>query len=115
MELSISILVLMLAVIGIILEKYILKNPSPKISDTNGKNINRWGKGCILFFLIYLYFFVLDTTEEDTMKWFFLIVFVVGAVFHISMEWWYLKGTNQFVISIFLLVIGLIYFRIVIF
>ncbi|WP_084509278.1 DUF4181 domain-containing protein [Paenibacillus assamensis] len=62
-----------------------------------------------------LYLFVLDVTDEYMMKWFFLIVFVVSAGFHASMEWWYLRGNNQYVISILLLVVGLIYFGIVIF
>ncbi|MBD8497003.1 DUF4181 domain-containing protein [Paenibacillus arenosi] len=115
MTLSISILVLLLAVINIILEKYILKSPSPKISDTTGKNINRWGKGCLAVLAICFYLFVLDMTDEYMMKWFFLIAFVVSAVFHAIVEWWYLRGSKQYFISILLLMVGLVYFRIVIF
>ncbi|WP_434481737.1 DUF4181 domain-containing protein [Paenibacillus glycanilyticus] len=64
-------------------------------------------------FAIALCIFVLDITN-DYMKWFWLSFFVAAKGFHAILEWKYLKGSRQYLISLILLAVGIVYFYLVI-
>lgn len=109
-----SLLLILLVLVELIIKKYILVEESNKISDTDGKSINRWVKGLLTFITLCM-FFVLDTTNINTLKWFWLIVFLVAMGQHVFMEWRYLKGSKEYIISLIKLAVGLIYIFIFIF
>jgi hypothetical protein len=115
MPFAFSLLLILLVLINIILRKYILAEGSEKISDTNGKNVNRWVKGLLVLIAICIYFFVLDTTDYSTIKWFWLIFFSVAIGFQAFMEWKYLKDSKEYIISLIILAVGLIYICVFIF
>ncbi|RED52986.1 DUF4181 domain-containing protein [Cohnella lupini] len=110
-----SLLLIFLVLINMILKKYIVPGESQSISDTNGKNINRWVKGFLALIAICIYFFALKTTDYNATKWFWLIVFLVAIGFQAFMEWKYLKDSKEYIISLILLALGLIYICIFIF
>lgn len=113
-SLSISILVILLALIDLTIKKRFVVEEL-KISDTNGKNINRWVQGLLFVISLCIFFFILDTTNINSLKWFWLIVFIVAMGQHAFIEWRYLKGSKEYVISLIKLAVGLIYILIFIF
>jgi hypothetical protein len=116
MTFSIGLLLILLVLADITLKKNFLAGRSKKISDTIGKNINRWVKGLVALIAIWIYFFVLDdATDHNTIKWFWLILFLVAMGFQAFMEWRYLKGSKEYLISLILVAFGLIYICIFIF
>lgn len=114
-SLLISLLVILLALIDLTIKKYFIVEELNKISDTNGKNINRWVKGLLFVISVCVFFFVLDTTNINSLKWYWLIVFIVAMGQHAFIEWRYLKGSKEYVISLIKLAVGLIYILIFIF
>lgn len=113
-SLSISILVILLALIDLTIKKRFVVEEL-KISDTNGKNINRWVQGLLFVISLCVFFFVLDTTNINSLKWFWLILFIVAMGQHAFIEWRYLKGSKEYIISLIKLAVGLIYILIFIF
>jgi hypothetical protein len=110
-----SFLVILLAVIELIIKKFIFVEESYKISDTDGKTINRWVKGLLGCLSLCILFFVLDTTNIDAIKWFWFITFIVAMGQHAFMEWRYLKNSKEYMISLIKLAVGVIYIFIFVF
>ncbi|REE78548.1 uncharacterized protein DUF4181 [Paenibacillus taihuensis] len=113
--LSMSLLLLLLIILELIVKKYLLVKEPNKISDTNGKSVNRWVKGLLAIISFIVFFFVLDTTNINALKWFWLALFIVSMGQHTFMEWRYLKGSKEYIISLLKLAVGLIYILIFIF
>ncbi|RKP53122.1 DUF4181 domain-containing protein [Cohnella endophytica] len=113
--LPMSLLLILLVLIELTIKKYFLVEELNKISDTDGKNINRWVKGLLAFISLFIFFFVLDTTNINTLKWFWLILFLVAMGQHAFMEWRYLKGSKEYITSLIKLAVGLIYIFIFLF
>ena len=89
--------------------KKLLKIETEKISETPGKNIDRWGRGIILVaFLIALP--IVSTKDSSVTIWFWTIYLVLLLGFQAILEWRYLKNSKQYVGTLILLFIGLILF-----
>lgn len=114
-SLSISLLLILLALIDLTIKKYFIVEELNKVSDTIGKNINRWVKGLLAVISICIFFFILDTTNINSLKWFLLIFFIIAMGQHAFIEWRYLKGSKEYVISLIKLAVGLIYILIFVF
>ena len=84
-----------------------------KISETSGKNIDRWGRGLILLtFLCTLPFAVEE--DRNVIKWYWICFLIVSMGFQSFMEWKYLKNSKEYVITVItltylLLAIGIMY------
>ena len=105
----ISLLGILLSLLQWALKQYILAGESGKISVTPGKNIDRWVKGLLAIIALSIYFFVLDSTDYSLVKWFWLILFLLVKGFDVFMERWYLKGSKDYIVSLIILLIGLMY------
>lgn len=64
---------------------------------------------------LIIYFFVLDTTDYNMIKWFWFIWLFITVGFDVFMEWRYLKGSKAYLVSSILLVVSVAYFAIFIF
>jgi hypothetical protein len=106
---SFSILVLLLAILNPLLRKWIVGTGGQEIDETAGKHIELWGGITLALIGLYLVFFVLDMSDETTTKWFCLIFLVITLGFQSIIEWRYLKESKQFIVSLLLLLIGLIF------
>lgn len=115
MSISIPLLIIFLAILNPFLRKWMIGGEREKISETNGKNINRYGKFIMSFISIFLILFVFDISDVNTMKWFWLSLLIVTFTFQMLMEWKYLKNSKEFIVTLLLLLIGLIYFVLFIF
>lgn len=80
-----------------------------KISETAGKNVDRWGRGIILvIFLCSLPFFI--EQEASVMKWYYILFFISLWGFQAILEWKYLKNSKQYVSTLIFLVLVVVYF-----
>jgi hypothetical protein len=109
MGISISILVFLLAVLAPLLRKWIV-GTDRYISETDGRSVYFWGRVILAILFLVLFFFVIDTSDETILKWFFLIALTITTAFQSIIEWKYLKNSKEFVVTLLLWVIGLIYY-----
>lgn len=100
------LLALVLVLIQMALKKFICTKEPRKISETPGKHIYMWGIGLLCLTALFTYFFVLDTTNQNTVSWFWLILFSASMGFHSFMEWRYLKGSKEYIVTLILFAIG---------
>lgn len=79
-----------------------------------GKTVDRWGKLVLFLISIIISIVILQENglESDVMKWFFMIVLIGGAGFQTFINWKYLEGSKEYIVSLIVLVVGvtLIYF-----
>jgi hypothetical protein len=109
MGISISILVILLAVLAPLLRKWIV-GMDRYISETDGRRIDFWGRVILAILFLLILFFVIDTSNETIVKWFFIIALTIITAFQSIIEWKYLKNSKEFVVTLLLWLIGLIYF-----
>ena len=106
------IFLIVLLILFFLLEKTINKllgiKVEKKISETSGKNVDRWGRG-ILFvsFLCSLPFFM--EQETSVLKWYYMIVLISVQGFQSIMEWKYLKNSKQYVSTLIYLILGIVF------
>ena len=80
-----------------------------KISETSGRNIDRWGRGIIVVIFLSILWFVIDK-DIDVMKWYLIIYFVVSFGFQSILEWKFLRVTKQYVTTLVFLLLSVIIF-----
>lgn len=112
---SITVLVFILAVLNPLLRDWIVGEKREKISKTDGKIINIIGNLMLIFIAIFSLLFVLDRSEENSLKWFFFNLMIIVYLFNAILEWKYLKNSKEFIVTILLLLFGLLYFILFIF
>jgi hypothetical protein len=106
---SFSILVLILMVINPLLRKWIVGSGERYISETAGNHIDLWGRRILALIGLFLVFFVIDLSDENTFEWFCLIFLAVTFGFQSIIEWKYIKNSKEFLVTLLSLLIGLIY------
>ncbi|MEK4029255.1 MULTISPECIES: DUF4181 domain-containing protein [Bacillaceae] len=96
------IVIIILSLVFITLEKIIDKLfdvERKKISETPGKNIDRWGRSIILVvFLCALGFAV--TKDTDIIKWYWIVYLALLLGFQAFLEWKYLRNSKQYVATL---------------
>lgn len=96
------IVIIILSLVFITLEKIIDKLfdvERKKISETPGKNIDRWGRSVILVvFLCALGFAV--TKDTDMNKWYWIVYLALLLGFQAFLEWKYLRNSKQYVATL---------------
>lgn len=104
------VLIIVLLILGFLLEKIINKLlgvEEKKISQTSGKNVDRWGRGIILvIFLCTLPFII--TKDTNVMKWYWILHLILLLGFQSILEWKYLKNSKQYVTTLILLMLSVI-------
>ncbi|ALX49732.1 MULTISPECIES: DUF4181 domain-containing protein [Lentibacillus] len=115
MGITTPILALVVSIAYIIVGKIIVGNKKRKISDKFGKNIQI--VGLVIFGVIGIscILFVLDISNNDVMKWFWLFFLTITLGFQSFLEWKFLRETREYMVSLVVLMIGLIYILIFIF
>ena len=88
------------------LTKWLGVEKKESLSETPGKNLDRWGRGIIL--LIFICAFPLVLEYENVLQWYWIFFFNVLIGFQSFLEWKYLKPSKQYVITLTYLVFGLV-------
>ena len=94
----------------LLIEKVIFKLfgvEKKRISETSGKNIDRWGNGIILVIFLCTLPFVIEK-DINVMKWYWILYFILSLGFQSVMEWKYLKNSKQYVTTLIFLMLSVI-------
>ena len=83
--------------------KWFVKGERKKISETEGKKMDRWGSLIIAFIGIIFLFFIIDINDYNAMNWFFVFALVAVLGFQSLMEWKFLEGKKH--IATFILMV----------
>lgn len=81
-----------------VLKKW-LKIEKVKISETEGKNINRWGRGIILVVALVLLPFVISASFWQ-MLWFWIIYYSVLSLFDAFLQWKYARESKEYIMTL---------------
>lgn len=92
------IIIILALFINKFLTKWLGVERKEKISETAGKNIDRWGRGIIL--LIFLCTLPYAIENSNVIKWYWTCFLIVSIGFQSFMEWKYLKTSKQYVITL---------------
>ena len=102
--------IILVILMVLLMEKVIFKLfgvEKKRISETSGKNIDRWGRSVILvIFLCALPFVV--AKDINVMKWYWILYFILSLGFQSVMEWTYLKNSKQYVTTLIYLMVSVI-------
>ena len=111
---SVPILALVVGIANIIVGKLIVGEKRRKISESDGKNIKIIGM-VIIAILGFSCLFMLDIFDPHVMKWFWLLFLILTVGFQAFLDWMFLKESKEYIVSLIVLTIGLIYIFIFIF
>ena len=106
---STGILVLIVSIANAIVGKLILGSNRRKVSETEGKYIQIWGLVVIAILGICSIFFFVDILDANVLKWFWLFFLILTVGFHSFLEWKFLRESKEYVVSLIVLMIGIIY------
>lgn len=109
---GILVLIIVLLILVLLLEKILNKllgiKKKGKLSETSGKNVDRWGRGIILvIFLCSLPFFI--EQEASVMKWYYILFWISLWGFESILEWKYLKNSKQYISTLIFLTLSVIF------
>ncbi|KGR78032.1 DUF4181 domain-containing protein [Ureibacillus manganicus] len=114
MGISAPLLVFVVGIANLIVGHFLIEGKRKKISETKGKYIHKWGYSIIATMGIGS-LFILDIFDPNVMKWFWLGLLILIIGFQTLLDWKYLKGTKEYLVSLIVLVIGIIYILVVMF
>ena len=71
-----------------------------KISETPGKNMERWGRAIILAVFLAAYVFALINGTDIILKWWWPLFCIALFGFQALLEWKYLKKSKQYIATL---------------
>ncbi len=86
----------------------ILRVEKVRISDTSGKNLDRWGRGIILSVFLSALWFGIDINSDALIKYFFMSYLAITLGFQAIMEFIFIKDSKQYISTMMLLIMSLI-------
>ncbi|WP_422656888.1 DUF4181 domain-containing protein [Paenibacillus sp. EC2-1] len=111
---AISIFPLFLVIIQIVLRSKIVPKDTEKLYDTAGKHLYIWG-GIIFASIALTIYFNLDFLDENNTKWFWLIMIVTVLGYNSFLYWKFIRESNEHIVSLITLIVGIVYILIFIF
>lgn len=115
MHISVPILALVVSIAYIIVSQFILGRQKRKVYETDGGTIQIGGLSIIGMIAVCAILFILDISNNNVMKWFWLFFLILTLGFQSSLEWKFLKESKEYVVSLTVLMIGIIYIFVFIF
>lgn len=101
---------IILVILVFLLEKIVNKLlgvEKKKVSETSGKNVDRWGRGIILVIFLGTLPFVV-TKDTNVMKWYLVLSSIFSLGFQSILEWKYLYNSKQYVTTLIFLMLSVI-------
>ena len=100
---------IILVILGFLLEKIIyklLRVEKKKISETSGKNVDRWGRGLILVIFLCTLPFVVAQDTTNVLKWYWILYITILLGLQAILEWKYLKNSKQYVATLIFILLS---------
>ena len=109
--LKLLVFFIILLVFVLLLEKILnslLGVEKKRISETPGKNVDRWGRGIILIlFLCTIPFYAM--ADISFIKWYWMLYMIILLGFQSILEWKYLKNSKQYITTLIFLILTIIF------
>ncbi|MCP3029008.1 DUF4181 domain-containing protein [Halobacillus sp. A5] len=86
----------------------ILRVEKVRISETSGKNLDRWGRGIILLVFIITLWFVIDLNSDALIKYYLMAYLAIILGFQAIMEFTFIKDSKQYISTMIILLMSLI-------
>lgn len=99
-------LLILLFVIEKIINK-ILSVEKKKISETSGRRINRWGQTVLFIILLFLLWFMIESSDIQSM-FYFTVYLALLFGYQAVMEFIFIKRSRQYISTAILLIIVLV-------
>ncbi|MFJ7744693.1 DUF4181 domain-containing protein [Peribacillus sp. NPDC097295] len=107
---SFLVVFFLIFIVALFINKYLTKwlgvEKKESISETPGKNMDRWGRGIILCIFLCALPMVLE--YENILKWYWVLFLNVLIGFQSVLEWKYLKPSKQYLITLTYLIFALV-------
>ncbi len=103
--------VIIFILLSVLIERVIRKQlgvEKKKISETAGKNVDRWGRGIILVTFLATFPYFIEK-EDEIVKWYWMSYYVILMGFQAFIQWKYLKDSKEYIISLIFLVLGIVF------
>lgn len=106
---KLALIVIVLTVAHLALKIWIVGKEKEEMPEA-GKNVGLWGKSAFAVLAISIYFVLIMTgrTEGELIKWFLMLLIIMAVGFQSFLEWKYLKGSKQYIVSLIVLILGVI-------
>lgn len=114
MSSEITILPFLIIILQWVLRSRIVPKDADKKSDTDGIKLY-YGGGITLSAIGISILFIIDTTDINSMKWLWLIVIVIGFGYNSFLSWKYIRESNEHIVSLVALIVGVVYVLIFVF
>lgn len=102
-----AITVLIIRFSDYVFGKMLIEDRRKNVFQTNGKFLYIIGL-MILAVIGFSSLMYLDLLNTDAMKWYWLGLLVIVMGFHILMEWIFIKGSKEYVVSLISLLVGVV-------
>lgn len=109
MSITTPVLALVISIAYPIIGKFMLGSEKRKVSETDGKYIQLSGLLLITIAAVAVILFVVDISDNRKMRYFWLFFVSITFGFQAVVEWKYLKGSREYLVSLMVLMIGLVY------
>ncbi|EKN68268.1 DUF4181 domain-containing protein [Schinkia azotoformans] len=103
--------VIIFILLSVLIERVIRKRlgiEKKKISETAGKNVDRWGRGIILVTFLATFSYFIDK-DDEIVKWYWISYYVILMGFQTYIQWKYLKDSKEYILSLIFLVLGIVF------
>ena len=105
---SLTIFLILILLLEKIINKLFGIKVKRKMTETSGKNIDRWGRVIIVvIFLCSLPFFTNE--EENLPKWHYMLFWTSLWGFQAILEWKYLRSSKQYVVTLAYLILLVVF------
>lgn len=103
-------LIFVIVITELIASRLIVGEVRAKVRETDGKNIQRWGGAmlCLIFISLFIYLSILNA-NDDVIKLFWLCFVIIAFGFKAFLEWRFLKGYKEYMVSLTTLIVSVIF------
>ncbi|MGZ9583706.1 DUF4181 domain-containing protein [Paenibacillus marinisediminis] len=104
---AIVFILIILTFSQILLRLWIVGTEKEEIAE-EGKDISLWGKVilAVISLITFIVIIAVDSAEGKAIKWFWMILIIAANGFQSFIDWKYLKGSKQYMVSLIVLLIG---------
>ncbi|TWT01868.1 DUF4181 domain-containing protein [Planomicrobium sp. CPCC 101079] len=113
------VIILILLAIGLFIFEKLMRKwlniEKVELSETPAKSIDRWGRGIILVLALCTIPFSAGSEEMERLLWFFVVYLLAVNLFQAYLQWKYIEGSKEYVVTLIALPIGIAAFLSIIF
>lgn len=106
---TIAFIAIILTLANGIISKWVVDTGKEEL-PAEGKKVDMWGKIILASIGIISLIIILNIEDIDRIitKWFWMVFIILAVGFQAFIDWKYLKGSKQYIVSLIVLILGVI-------